>query len=237
MPTELIEHQLWWNGPPWLQLAPHDWPTRSNVPADRVPEEECEVSLMTTVQTKRPIIPLDRYSSFATLQRVTAWVIRFVRNCRALSLESVESNNLPSLTVSELLNAERYWISLSQEHFLSEISLLKAKQQVHKDSCLLPFRPFLDKVGLLRVGGCESNSKFSYSKVHPIIMHGKHPITKLIVHSEHLRLLHAATDLVTQSSLSHHLPLKDSEICHSSVCDLSTPHHQTTQSDAWSVTN
>ena len=72
MPSELMEHKLWWNGPPWLRLASREWPTQYNVPADRIPEEEREISLVTTVQTKQPIIPLDHYSSFSTLQRVTA---------------------------------------------------------------------------------------------------------------------------------------------------------------------
>ena len=72
MPTELMEHELWWNGPPWLRLAPHDWPTQSNVPADGVPEEEREISIVTTVQTKQPIVPLDQYSSLATLHHVSA---------------------------------------------------------------------------------------------------------------------------------------------------------------------
>ena len=35
------------------------------------------------------------------------------------------------------------------------------------------------------------NLKLSYSKVHPIILHGNHPITKLVIQSEHLRLLYA----------------------------------------------
>ena len=43
------------------------------------------------------------------------------------------------------------------------------------------------------------NSKLSYSKSHPIILHGKHPITKLIIRAEHLRLLHAGPTLLISS--------------------------------------
>ena len=158
---------------------------------------------MTTVQTKRPVIPLDRYSNFTRLQRVTVWILRFVHNCRASSGRTVEPNNSQSLTMSELVDAERYWILLSQqEHFSTEIKSLKAKCLVPKDSCLLPFRPFLDQTSILRVGGRESNAKLSYSKMHLIILHGKHPISKLIIRSEHLRLLHAGPTLLI-SSLNH----------------------------------
>ena len=202
LPTELAEHSLWWNGPPWIRLAPCDWPSQSNIPTDLVPEEEREISLVTTVQASQPIIPLEQYSSFAYLQRVTAWVLRFIHKCRASCLGLTEPN-LPFLTVTELHDAERYWISYSQnEQFSTEIHSLKAKQFVPKDSCLLPFRPFLDQAGLLRVGGRESNSELPYSKMYPIILHGKHPLTKLIIRSEHVRLLHAGPTLLI-SSLSH----------------------------------
>lgn len=145
-------HSLWWNGPPWLCLAPCNWPTQS-ISRDHVPEE-CEIALVTTVQIKQPIIPFDRYSNFTRLEQVTAWVLRFIHNCRTSSHRSVEPNTNPSLIATELIDAERYWISISQqEHFLTKINSLKTKQFVPKDSCLLPFRPFLDQAGLLGVGG------------------------------------------------------------------------------------
>ena len=38
--------------------------------------------------------------------------------------------------------------------------------------------------------------------MHPVILSGKHPLTKLIIQAEHLRLLHAGSTLLT-SSLNH----------------------------------
>ena len=43
------------------------------------------------------------------------------------------------------------------------------------------------------------NAQLCYSVRHPAILHGKHRITKLIIYSEHLRLLHAGPTLVTAS--------------------------------------
>ena len=57
----------------------------------------------------------------------------------------------------------------------------------------------IDTFGLLRVGGRQQYSQMSYSKRHPIILHHKHPLTHLIIHSEHLRLLHADPTLLTAS--------------------------------------
>ena len=71
---------------------------------------------------------------------------------------------------------------------------------------LKSLNPFLDTHGIIRVGGRISNSKLSYNRMHPIVLHGKHPITKLLIHSEHLRLLHAGPSLLCSSiSLRFHI--------------------------------
>lgn len=136
--------------------------------------------LVTTVQVKQLTIPLDRHSNFTHLQCVTVWVLHFIHNCHTSTHRSIiELNNHP---VTEVLHVERCWVSLSQqEHFLTEIKL-----SFPKIATYLPFHPFSDKTGLLRVGGRECNSELSYSRMHPIILHGKHLITKLLVQSEHL---------------------------------------------------
>ncbi len=79
------------------------------------------------------------------------------------------------------------------------MSFLKAKKPLPSSSCLLPLHPFLDSYDILRVGGRERNSSLSYSRCHPVILHGKHPISKLIIRSEHLRLLHAGPTLLLAS--------------------------------------
>ena len=69
-------------------------------------------------------------------------------------------------------------------------------------SCLLPLNPFLDESGLLRGDGREHNSKLPYYCQHPIIIHSKHPLTRILIRLEHLHLLHTGPTLLT-SSLCH----------------------------------
>ena len=45
----------------------------------------------------------------------------------------------------------------------------------------------------------ESNSNAPYSSQHPLILHGKHPLTHLLIRSGHARLLHAGPKLLTAS--------------------------------------
>ena len=47
------------------------------LPPNKLPEKEREISLLATVAKNSPLIPLDRYSNFNRLKRVTAWVLRF----------------------------------------------------------------------------------------------------------------------------------------------------------------
>ena len=44
-----------------------------------------------------------------------------------------------------------------------------------------------------------NHSKLSYSQMHPIVLHGTHPMTKLIIEAEHLRLMHAGPTLLASS--------------------------------------
>ena len=49
----------------------------------------------------------------------------------------------------------------------------------------------------MRVGGWEANPTLSYLRMHPIILHGKHPITRLFIRSEHIGVLHAGLTLLS----------------------------------------
>ena len=57
----------------------------------------------------------------------------------------------------------------------------------------------IDENGVLRVGGRQQKSRFSHNSKHPIILDSKHPLCKLLIQSEHKRLLHGGSLLVSTS--------------------------------------
>ena len=142
-------------------------------------------------------IPVDRISSFVHLKRITAWIFRFIRNSQT---RNKTDRNKSNLSTSELQRAEHYWVKLIQlTHFEFERKNLLKKGALATSSSLLSLQPFIDSSNLLRVGGKRQLSQTSYQSRHPIILHGKHPLTHMIIHAEHLRLLHAGPTLLTAS--------------------------------------
>ena len=94
------------------------------------------------IQPKPLIIAFDRLSSFTRLKRVTAWILCFITNARPSTRKLRGANIHPHLTVSELVAAENYWISITQnKHFLDEIELLKPDQVVPEEAVSFNFIP------------------------------------------------------------------------------------------------
>ena len=196
-PMQLKQHVLWWEGPHWLRMDSTMWPEQLNQSPTIITEEERIVSHLTTADVIQPIIPFHRFSKLTTLKRVIAWVLRFIKNARP----SFATETNPHLTVMELATAESYLISIAQrECFPEEFDLLNGRLPLPKSSLLLSLRPLIDQPhSIIRVGGRLGNSKLSYSKMHPIILHGSHPLTKLIIEAEHSRLMHAGPTLLISS--------------------------------------
>ncbi len=194
LPSELLDHNLWWDGPRWLRQPKSYWPCQPKLDKTPVPSEEKEIETSLIAFTSvPPFLPiLDRFSSFVRLTRVTAWVFRFINSCKT----GVSKGD--RLSVDELSHAERFWISVAQQSvFAEEALILKKRSELPSKSHLLTLHPILDAHGLIRVGGRAELSSLPYTRRHPVILPGSHDFTKLLIRSEHLRLLHAGPTLVT----------------------------------------
>ena len=84
--SKLVDNTIWWEGPTWLSMAEEFWPQniKLNESEDIVSEKKkCHI-IVSNVECSsvHDLMDINRYSSIAKLLRVTAWVLRFIRNAR-----------------------------------------------------------------------------------------------------------------------------------------------------------
>ena len=94
---------------------------------------------------------------------------------------------------------QKVWIAAIQQiAFPDEIATLGKGGELSK-GCLLPFHPFMDEEGLLRVGGRIHQSMESYDKRHSFIMPSKQRVTRMLIKYEHTHLLRSGPTLAEAS--------------------------------------
>ncbi|CAB4024495.1 Hypothetical predicted protein, partial [Paramuricea clavata] len=171
LPKDIINHDLWWSGPHWLKSDPSTWESKLVIPppleavlTSGIREEDLklkdkkEVSMPvnTTNSLPRPVIDINRYSSFIRLMRVTAFIRRVV----------TKKYLFTPLTVDELHKAETWWFKKVQSEMFSEvIAVLKKGKQLSNKHYLKPLNPFLDSEGLLRFIELAIKSRLNSDKL------------------------------------------------------------------------
>ena len=183
------QNTIWWHGPKWLLGTEREWPNSSI--SDTLPQEcldemkhpqrtEKTAVLKTTVTAPsiRNFIDYDRFSDYQKLLRVTAYVLRFIRNCR-----NKVRGNQEELSVDEINDAEIIIIREAQGSF-DEDHLKKIENTLGT---------FVDSNMLIRCEGRLKNSSLPFDSRHPILMPRHHKITSLLILSCHDKVMHNGT--------------------------------------------
>lgn len=96
-PDALIQSQLWWHGPNFLLQNSSNWPTKALSDInDNVPEVKTITKL--NLATVNDVNICERFSSLSKLQRVVAFMLRFIHNIKARNCDKPSGK----LTVNEL---------------------------------------------------------------------------------------------------------------------------------------
>ena len=138
----------------------------------------------------------NNFSSYHKLLLVTSWCLRFVTNGKAAI------NNRPKLlsstiTTVEIQSTEQQLFRLAQQQaFPAELIRLNQHQLVGSSSPIKALSPFLDKHGLIRVGGRLANAHLTNSQMHPVILSAKSRVTCLLFCAKHLSLGHCGPTLL-----------------------------------------
>lgn len=90
------------------------------------------------------LIPMENYSSFQKLQRITAYILRFIYNCQ----HRKENRYVEHLTVEEINKASLLWIKNPQHSSFQDILLSLESGTSHHLICQLKL--YLDNEGRIR---------------------------------------------------------------------------------------
>jgi len=143
-------------------------------------------------------------STLTKIERTVAYYFRFISN----SQRKLEDRVLDGLTMQELTRAQNTLIKYSQNSFFKEdIFHLQKQGQVKLTSKLLQLQAFLDKDGIIRVGGRLQEALWNFARKHPILLPAKCKLTRLIIEREHRKLLYAGPLLLLASIRQRYWPL------------------------------
>nr|XP_033204573.1 uncharacterized protein LOC117165230 [Bombus vancouverensis nearcticus] len=157
-PEDFLRPTIWQHGPEWLQQPERYWPTWNPVPLTEISEQKKATCLAVTPADHSL---LERFSSWPKLIRTTT---------RCLRWRQKQDRGRP-LTTHDLTNAHNKLIKLLQLcYFSDEIRTLRTDRNSAVKGKLQRLNPFLDKDGMLRVGGRLSHSSMPFSQKHPLIL-------------------------------------------------------------------
>ena len=186
LPQQLLEHSLWWHGPPWLLKPESEWP-KTYVAVDKTVSEE-KIGQVFFEETKdHPLLSLaSRCSSWSKLLNATVHILRFIGKLNTRS---------QLIQATDLSLAELYVLKCIQALFFS-----KEIEQVRKGQACRPdirkLQPFLDGNGLLRVGGRLKHSELEFDHKFPILLPKSHHIIDLLIRHYHEKNLHTGPQML-----------------------------------------
>ena len=185
-----------WHHVPTLS-NPANEPVQPLLVTDSTPELKAVCHSATLVP---PVWIEDKHNDYKLLIHITAWCFRFVSNLRA-SLQRKSKRTTKHLLPAEIKSAEHYLFHISQlQSFSQEVNKLNHNQSISPSSPIISLSPYLDKNGLLRVGGRLSQSSLSLSNKHPIILSGKTRLCYLLCTYKHVALSHCGPSLLLCST-------------------------------------
>lgn len=182
--NELMNNNLWWNGPSWLRESSQRPIQMQNLETN-LPETRTTNVVLTSTLTLTSSL-LTRYSSFGKLCRIIAYCYEFIGKRLNLTMENeaFQVKKVNRLVLNKVEKVVLRWVQ--EESFSSDLQQLKRGQPLSSKNPLISLTPFIDHEGLIRVGGRMKNAE---EQKHPIVLASNHYITGLIMREVHEKLL------------------------------------------------
>ena len=140
------------------------------------------------------LIDCARFSKLNRLLRVTAYVLRFIRNLKNRVQKPMAHSQVLNvgLTSEEVKEAELIWVkSIQSSTFAKEIQFLKRKERRTPPIMVSQFGLFLDDQETLRSKGRINETSLPLSTKVPAMLPSKHWFTELVIRDTHERVKHS----------------------------------------------
>ena len=140
---------------------------------------------------------IDRYSTLQRLLRVSAYVLRFIHNCKQSNPSLRCTGQLLPNDIDAAFNA---WVHCAQRVSFPEESLaLQTTNKTSRPPLIRQLKLFLDTDYIIRCGGRIHNAKIDSETKFPCLLPKKHPLTALVVHHTHKIHLHTGVNATVTS--------------------------------------
>ncbi|CAI6371615.1 unnamed protein product [Macrosiphum euphorbiae] len=190
-PSDFIQHDLYFNGPPCLSLPPQQWDQYIPInTADQLPEFKIE-SAKVLVTQEETVEWYERFSSYVQAVRTTARILRFIAQCRK---QPVKNGYLSRTELDQA--ALRIARSSQRFHFSTLIHELSQGRAISM-RLLARLRPFLDNENIVRVGGRLSRSDLSDDQKHPVLLSKTSHFSVLLIRHWHDITGHSGPQIVS----------------------------------------
>ena len=202
--TTLQSSMLWWQGPSEVpsevMTEDHDAMTKEEInsfendvrsKSSDCPNQSLNILANNTSQAQS-IIDVERFSSWRKLLRVTAYVLRFIKNCRKSSKETSDH-----LTRAEIIEAEQKWIKVMQREIKEEFLSFENNTERSSRSRLTKMSPFIDADGFVRSKTRLQHSDLELDAKCPLILDNQNAALKLLILHLHQETLHGGVQSVT----------------------------------------
>ena len=166
----------WLQGPNFLYECKLPDPVSSDVPDI---SDACVLSVSCTN------LKIRLFRNWFSTRKVWAWVLRFINNCQVK-----RERQSGDLSLDNIIKAEVLLLKMAQfQDFSEEIGTLSNGGSL-RNCKLSKLDCFLDKNGLLRVGGRIRNSMSPYEERHPVIIAGDSDLSLWVIEYFHRKIHH-----------------------------------------------
>ena len=189
-------------------------------------DPEVKVNAYATSSTEESALNakrFERFSDWTILQRAIAYLVEKIRSQKAKKVmrgpdqSGQVKDECQHLTVKKSNEAAKTVIikAVQGEVFAAEINALKRnddketesrdhlkeRRRLLRKSNLVRLDPFLDRDGILLVGGRLSRSSLTFEEKHPILLPKKHHLSLLIIRHYHEKVVHHQGRQITHGAV------------------------------------